>query len=154
LICWQCKITPDTRVYYENRKGDDWRYLSEHKVVQEKQNATASGKDAYDCVVLVAKQEIPLHTPAYLGLILNYSVCRCEIIGQLHSLTKRMRRRCSPSKATRIRHNERRRWRYSSCWERMPFCGGTLNKRTFGRISSGSDSFGGGSRFIAFQIGA
>jgi 14-3-3 protein epsilon len=72
----------DARVYYEKLKGDYWRYISENKTGEEKESAANSARDAYDRALEIARDAIPLYGPAYLGLVLNYTVCLYEILGK------------------------------------------------------------------------
>jgi 14-3-3 protein epsilon len=72
----------DARLYYHKLKADYWRYISENKVGEEKENAAKHARDAYEAALVIARTEIPPYKPTSLGLVLNYSVFLYEIAGE------------------------------------------------------------------------
>ncbi|OHT11134.1 14-3-3 protein [Tritrichomonas foetus] len=73
--------TAEAKLFYEKLKADYYRYISEAKEGTEKEESAAKARECYENALAIAKEEIPPYKPAYLGLILNYSVYLYEIVG-------------------------------------------------------------------------
>jgi len=69
-------VESEEAVFYLKMAGDYYRYLAEFKETEEVKNAAAKN---YDTAIAVANRLAPTH-PTRLGLILNASVCRYEIL--------------------------------------------------------------------------
>lgn len=69
--------TPEEMVFYLKMAGDYYRYLTESVAKEEYKNKT---KEFYEKAFNLAKEKLlPTH-PIRLGLALNYSVCKYEIL--------------------------------------------------------------------------
>ena len=68
-----------TRVFYEKMKADYYRYSVEFK--EDKTYGAQKAKEEYERAMEIAKENLKLANPAYLGLALNYSVFLYEIVG-------------------------------------------------------------------------
>jgi 14-3-3 protein epsilon len=71
-----------TKVFYEKLKADYYRYSVEFKADSERAEGAEKAKASYESAVAVATAELGKADPAYLGLVLNYSVFLYEIIGK------------------------------------------------------------------------
>jgi 14-3-3 protein epsilon len=71
-----------TKVFYEKLKADYYRYSVEFKTDAERAEGAEKAKASYESAVAVATAELGKADPAYLGLVLNYSVFLYEIIGK------------------------------------------------------------------------
>ena len=88
----------EARLFYEKLKGDYFRYVAESKEGEERQEYSEKARKEYEKALETAEKEIQPHEPAYLGLILNYSVYLCEIAGQKQEaieLAKKTYNECS-----------------------------------------------------------
>jgi 14-3-3 protein epsilon len=71
-----------TKVFYEKLKADYYRYSIEFKTDADRQEGAEKAKASYERAMAMATAELVKADPAYLGLVLNYSVFLYEIIGQ------------------------------------------------------------------------
>lgn len=79
----------EAKIFYEKMEADYYRYFCEFIEDGEERNAVAAkSKDCYDAAIKIATDEIPHFKPAYLGLLLNYSVFLFEILGEKEEAIK------------------------------------------------------------------
>ena len=78
----------EAQLFYEKLKADYYRYISEAKDGEKKDEIAKKAKECYEKALEIAKDEIPPYKPSYLGLILNYSVYLYEIVGQTEEAIK------------------------------------------------------------------
>jgi 14-3-3 protein epsilon len=71
-----------TKVFYEKLKADYYRYSVEFKGESERQGGSDKAKESYESALKIATAELTKADPAYLGLVLNYTVFLYEIIGK------------------------------------------------------------------------
>jgi 14-3-3 protein epsilon len=71
-----------TKVFYEKLKADYWRYSVEFKSDADRRDGSDKAKASYEAALAVATAELTKADPAYLGLVLNYSVFLYEIVGK------------------------------------------------------------------------
>ena len=72
----------DARLFYEKLKGDYFRYVAESKEGKAREEYSEKAGHEYEKALEIAEKEVQPYEPAYLGLILNYSVYLCEIAGK------------------------------------------------------------------------
>ncbi|KAL6198831.1 hypothetical protein ACLB2K_028619 [Fragaria x ananassa] len=70
----------ESNAHYHKMKGDYYRYLAELKVGDEKQNAAAKSKEAYETATTVARAELPPTNHIRLGVALNFSTFYRQIL--------------------------------------------------------------------------
>jgi 14-3-3 protein epsilon len=73
---------PATKVFYEKLKADYYRYSVEFKSDADRQGGADKAKGSYEAALAIAKEQLTKADPAYLGLVLNYTVFLYEIIGK------------------------------------------------------------------------
>jgi 14-3-3 protein epsilon len=71
-----------TKVFYEKLKADYYRYSVEFKSDADRRDGSDKAKASYEAAIAIASAQLTKADPAYLGLILNYSVFLYEIIGK------------------------------------------------------------------------
>jgi 14-3-3 protein epsilon len=71
-----------TKVFFEKLKADYYRYSVEFKSDADRQDGSAKAKTSYESALAIATADLTKADPAYLGLVLNYSVFLYEIIGK------------------------------------------------------------------------
>jgi 14-3-3 protein epsilon len=74
-------VDPAAQLYYLKLKADYWRYISEARDTEEKEQPALRAKEAYEKALQISQENIPVYKAAHLGLILNYSVYLYEIVG-------------------------------------------------------------------------
>jgi len=70
----------DGKVFYQKMKADYYRYIAEFSVGADKEKAAESADLAYGEAAKVATAELPTTHPIRLGLVLNYSVFKYEVM--------------------------------------------------------------------------
>jgi 14-3-3 protein epsilon len=73
---------PSTKVFYEKLKADYYRYSVEFKSDADRREGSDKAKASYESALAIATADLTKADPAYLGLVLNYSVFLYEIIGK------------------------------------------------------------------------
>jgi len=73
---------PAARLFYCQLRGDYCRYICEHKDGPGRESWSSAAIKSYGEALDIARAEFPAWEPAYLGLILNFSVHLYEIVGQ------------------------------------------------------------------------
>jgi 14-3-3 protein epsilon len=73
---------PEAHVFYHKLKADYWRYIAENKDGAPRHDAATAARDAYTTALVIARSILMPWTPAYLGLVLNFSVYLYEIDGK------------------------------------------------------------------------
>jgi 14-3-3 protein epsilon len=71
-----------TKVFYEKLKADYYRYSVEFKSEADRREGSDKAKASYESALAIATAELTKADPAYLGLVLNYTVFLYEIIGK------------------------------------------------------------------------
>jgi 14-3-3 protein epsilon len=71
-----------TKVFYEKLKADYYRYSVEFKSDADRRDGSDKAKTSYESALSIATSQLTKAAPAYLGLVLNYSVFLYEIIGK------------------------------------------------------------------------
>jgi 14-3-3 protein epsilon len=69
-------------VFYHKLTGDYLRYVSEFKDGPERLRSAGAARDSYENALQVAREHLHPWAPAHLGVVLNYSVCLYEVLGQ------------------------------------------------------------------------
>ena len=72
----------ESKVFYQKMKGDYYRYLSEVKSGDARQDVVDSSSEAYKEALKEAEKDMPPTHPIRLGLALNYSVFFYEIMNK------------------------------------------------------------------------
>merc|ERR1719488_321437 len=70
----------ESKVFYQKMKADYYRYIAEFSVGGDKDKAAESADLAYGEAAKVATAELPTTHPIRLGLVLNYSVFKYEVM--------------------------------------------------------------------------
>merc|ERR1711998_34877 len=79
--------TADSKVFYYKMKGDYYRYLAEFAAPGKKEEVAKESDAAYQQATNAASDLTPTH-PIRLGLALNYSVFKYEVMGQQEEACK------------------------------------------------------------------
>jgi 14-3-3 protein epsilon len=74
--------TGESKVFYQKMKADYYRYIAEFKSGAEKDKAAKSADEAYEAAKNVAEKDLAVTHPIRLGLALNYSVFKYEVMNK------------------------------------------------------------------------
>merc|ERR1712182_155335 len=74
--------TGESKVFYQKMKADYYRYIAEFKSGSEKDDAAKSADAAYGEAQKVAEKDLAVAHPIRLGLALNYSVFKYEVMSK------------------------------------------------------------------------
>jgi 14-3-3 protein epsilon len=72
----------ESKVFYQKMKADYYRYIAEFKSGADKDNAAKSADAAYEEAKNVAEKDLAVTHPIRLGLALNYSVFKYEVMNK------------------------------------------------------------------------
>merc|ERR1711966_185924 len=72
----------ESKVFYQKMKADYYRYIAEFKSGAEKDKAAQNADDAYGEAQKVAEKDLAVTHPIRLGLALNYSVFKYEVMNK------------------------------------------------------------------------
>merc|ERR1712149_126508 len=72
----------ESKVFYHKMKGDYYRYIAEFTVGNEKSTAADNARKSYDEAMEVAKADLTVTHPIRLGLALNFSVFKYEVMSE------------------------------------------------------------------------
>merc|ERR1712176_536726 len=72
--------TGDSKVFYQKMKADYYRYIAEFRDGDAKKDAAENARLAYEDASKVAEKDLVVTHPIRLGLALNYSVFRYEVL--------------------------------------------------------------------------
>merc|ERR1712014_491263 len=72
----------ESKVFYQKMKADYFRYIAEFSEGDAKAKAAENARLAYAEAQTVAEKDLVVTHPIRLGLALNYSVFRYEVLGQ------------------------------------------------------------------------
>ncbi|KAH0789525.1 14-3-3 protein [Histomonas meleagridis] len=64
----------EAKVFYYKLKADYYRYISEAKEGEEKEESSQKAQENYEKAFQLAQAELPKYSPSFLGVVLNYSV--------------------------------------------------------------------------------
>merc|ERR1719152_656021 len=74
--------TGESKVFYQKMKADYYRYIAEFKSGGDKDKAAQSADAAYGEAQKVAEKDLAVTHPIRLGLALNYSVFKYEVMNK------------------------------------------------------------------------
>ena len=74
--------TGESKVFYQKMKADYYRYIAEFKSGADKDQAAKSADAAYEEAKNVAEKDLAVTHPIRLGLALNYSVFKYEVMNK------------------------------------------------------------------------